>query len=421
MTVSETIKPTSLNHYLNQPFSFPCGVKAKNRILKSAMSEALATISNSPTDSLVKLYEAWAMGGTGVIVTGNIMIDRKALGEPNNVVVEDERDMATLRRWALAGTKNGAQLWAQLNHPGKQSPRGLCKETVSPSAVPFDSAYASFFPTPRALSENEIENIIERFGTSAEILKKAGFTGVQIHGAHGYLVSQFLSSHHNIRTDKWGGSLENRMRFVLAILENIRKKVGKDFPISIKLNSADFQKGGFEEHESIKVMKNLANAGIDLIEISGGTYEAPAMAGLEPSRESTKKREAYFLDFAEKARDQVSAPICVTGGFRSVEGMATPIKENKLDFTGIARPLSIDPDYSNKLLRGQDSAISCTPRKTGIKKIDNMGLMEVAWYARQLKRISMGKTPNPNENNLIAFIKIILSNGLRSTLTRMRA
>ena len=421
MTVSETIKPTALNDYLNQPFTLPCGVEAKNRILKSAMSEALGTISNSPTDSLVTLYEAWAMGGTGVIVTGNIMIDRKALGEPNNVVVEDESDMVTLRRWASAGTKNGAQLWAQLNHPGKQCPRGLCKETVAPSAVPFDSAYSSFFATPRALSEIEIENIIKRFGTSAEILKKAGFTGVQIHGAHGYLVSQFLSSHHNIRTDKWGGSLENRMRFVLAILENIRKKVGKDFPISIKLNSADFQKGGFEEHESIKVMQSLASAGIDLIEISGGTYEAPAMAGLEPSRESTKTREAYFLDFAEKARDQVSAPLCVTGGFRSVEGMATPIKEDKLDFTGIARPLSIDPDYSNKLLSGQDLAIICTPRKTGIKQIDSMGLMEVAWYARQLKRISMGKTPNPNENNLIAFIKIILSNGLRSTLTRMRA
>ncbi len=189
------------------------GCVIKNRIAKSAMSEGLGTIDNHPTPRLEVLYRTWAQGGVGLSITGNVMIDRRALGEPNNVVIEDERDLEMLRSWASAGTKNNTQLWVQLNHPGKQSPKGLCAETVAPSAISFRPEMQRFFATPRPLMESEIWEIIERFSKAAAIVKKAGFTGVQIHGAHGYLVSQFLSPHHNQRSDDWGGTPEKTATF----------------------------------------------------------------------------------------------------------------------------------------------------------------------------------------------------------------
>src|SRR5262249_42663702 len=150
-----------------------------------------------------------------------------------------------LTQWARAATDAGAQIWMQLNHPGKQSPKGLNAYNVSPSAIPFRKDMAAFFDAPRELTNSQIEEIVQRFGRSAAIAKKAGFSGVQIHGAHGYLVSQFLSPHHNQRTDEWGGSAEKRRKFALAVYAEMRRQVGKDFPIGIKLNSADFQRGGF--------------------------------------------------------------------------------------------------------------------------------------------------------------------------------
>lgn len=182
------------------------GAPIKNRLMKSAMSEALGTTDNRATKSYPVLYRAWANGGIGLLVTGNVMVDRRALGEPNNVALEDDRDMPLLKEWAAAGTENDTQCWVQLNHPGKQSPKGLNEENLSPSAIPFRKDMQTFFETPRAFELAEIDEVIVRFGRSAALVKEAGFSGVQIHGAHGYLVSQFLSPHTNQRTDKWGGS-----------------------------------------------------------------------------------------------------------------------------------------------------------------------------------------------------------------------
>src|SRR5690554_797269 len=288
---------------LAQPLTLRNGTIIKNRLMKSAMSEGLGTADNRMTRQLIRLYDRWAKGGVGLLVTGNVMVDRRALGEPGNLVVEDERDLGMLQAWATAGTQENTQFWMQINHPGKQVMRTLVKDPVAPSAIPFRTDMSRFFATPRALKELEIEEIIQRFGNTAAIAKKAGFTGVQIHAAHGYLVSQFLSGHHNQRTDQWGGSAENRRRFVLEVYKEIRRQVGDAFPVGIKLNSADFQRGGFTEEESLEVIRELSAAGMDLIEISGGTYEEPAMTGKEyPKKESTLKREAYFLEFAEKAR-----------------------------------------------------------------------------------------------------------------------
>ena len=393
---------------INQPFTLPNGVVVKNRLLKSAMSETLGTKDGAPKHDLATLYEIWAKGGIGICVTGNVMIDKRALGEPNNVIIEDKSNIDALKTWAKAATSNNTQCWVQLNHPGKQSPKGLNKENVSPSAIPFKESMQTFFATPRALEENEILDIIQRFATAAEIVKEAGFSGVQIHGAHGYLVSQFLSPHHNIRTDKWGGNPENRRRFVVEVYSAMRAKVGKDFPISIKLNSADFQRGGFTEEESLDTIKTLSDLGMDLIEISGGTYEAPAMTGVK-QKKSTQEREAYFIDFAEKARKICTCPLAVTGGFRSVDGMAQAISSNAVDFVGIARLLAIEPDAPNKILSGKNPEHEVTPKKTGIKAIDNMAVMEVSWYTNQLKRIGAGHRPLPNESVWVVLAKMLFN------------
>lgn len=410
----------SFSETLQQSLSLPCGASLPNRFAKSAMSEAMGTIDNKPTAALATLYGRWADGGTGLVITGNVMIDRMHLGEPNNVVIEDESNLSMLQQWAKEGTRNNNHLWVQLNHPGKQIPKPLSSGvTLSPSAIPFRKELSSYFHTPRALTEPEIEDIIKRFATAAAIVKKAGFSGVQIHGAHGYLVSQFLSGHHNQRTDKWGGSLENRMRFPLEVYRAMRAAVGPDFPVGIKLNSADFQRGGFTEEESMTVAETLANEGLDLLEISGGNYESPAMA--TGGKSSTREREAYFLDYAEKIRHRVSIPLMVTGGFRSAEGMADAVNSGATDLVGIARPLAIEPDLPNRILAGEAAHSDVSPRKTGIKMIDKMAMMEVAWYTRQLHRMGNGKDPVINESVLLSLCSTVWRSMIGSSKTkRMR-
>lgn len=409
---------------LNQPLHLPNGSVLRNRLAKSSMSETLGTYDNHATPRLVELYRRWATSGIGLLLTGNVMIDRRALGEPGNVVIEDESDLLILQQWARAATDQGASLWVQLNHPGKQSPKGLNASNLSPSAIPFREDMAAFFETPREATTAEIHEIIQRFGRSAAICRKAGFSGVQIHGAHGYLISQFLSPHHNHRNDEWGGSPENRRRFVMAVYAEIRRQVGANFPVGIKLNSADFQRGGFTEEESMATIRALVTAGIDLIEISGGTYEAPAMSGAfqQPQKASTASREAYFLEFAEKVRAEVQVPLMVTGGFRTADGMNAALRSGALDIVGLARLLAIDPDAPAALLQGRDSTQRVRPITTGIKPVDRMGIMEVLWYTRQLKRIAEGSNPRPNESGLVAFLKSLMNSSWGNYRTRrMRA
>ncbi|RDK10065.1 NADH:flavin oxidoreductase/NADH oxidase family protein [Cupriavidus lacunae] len=409
---------------LNQPLRLPNGSILRNRLAKSSMSETLGTYDNHATPKLVELYRRWAASGIGLLLTGNVMIDRRALGEPGNVVIEDESDLLILQQWARAATDQGAALWVQLNHPGKQSPKGLNVSNLSPSAIPFREDMAAFFETPREATTAEIHDIIRRFGRSAGICKKAGFSGVQIHGAHGYLISQFLSPHHNHRTDEWGGNPENRRRFVMAVYAEIRRQVGVNFPVGIKLNSADFQRGGFTEEESMATIHALVEAGIDLIEVSGGTYEAPAMSGgfQQPQKASTAAREAYFLEFAEKVRTEIQVPLMVTGGFRTADGMNAALRSGALDIVGLARLLAIDPDAPAALLQGSDSSQRVRPITTGIKPVDRMGIMEVLWYTRQLRRIAEGGNPRPNESGLMAFLKSLVNSSWGNYRTkRMRA
>ena len=371
--------------------TLPCGVTLPNRLAKSALSEQLGTIgSHAPDGRLVKLYARWAQGGSGLLVTGNVMVDRRALGEPANVVVEDDRDLEALSAWAAAAKSDGAVALVQVNHPGRQSPRSLSPRPVAPSAIGL-KGMGGAFAVPRELTAAEIQDLVARYAETARVCVEAGFDGVQLHGAHGYLISQFLSPLANQRTDQYGGSTENRARFLLEIAAATRAAIGADKVLSVKLNSADFQRGGFSEDESIVVAKALEAAGVDLLEISGGTYEVGAMMGVT-KRESTRQREAYFLDFAERLRGEVSLPLMVTGGFRTKEGMDEAIATGAVDVIGLGRPLAVDPDFPRLLLAGKRSEVAgMEPRSIGIRKLDAMA--EVVWYTTQLWRMGRGKEP----------------------------
>ncbi|MCP2041571.1 2,4-dienoyl-CoA reductase-like NADH-dependent reductase (Old Yellow Enzyme family) [Neisseria sp. HSC-16F19] len=404
---------------LNQSLTLKNGRIIKNRLFKAAMSEQI-TRGNKPDAAYAALYRAWARGGAGVLVTGNVMVDYRALGSADDVVIEDERDLDLLKAWAAAGTANDTVLLMQINHPGKQSPKDLSPQPVAPSAVPLGGAAAAFFNTPRALGEDEIADIIRRFGRAAEIAEKAGFSGVQIHGAHGYLVSQFLSPVHNIRTDQWGGSLENRMRFVLEIYREMRRRTSADFIVSVKLNSADFQKGGFSEEESVLVVERLVQEGIDLVEISGGNYEAPAM--MEGVKESAKKREAYFLDYAHKVRAICSVPLVITGGFRSQQAMEDAVAGGEVDLVGLAKPFALQPDFPQRIFDGSHHAIATPQPRTGVAKIDRPlgSMLELNWYMYQMKRISRGQAPNPDKSGWGIFFAMLLAQG-KGAFRRERA
>ena len=398
------------------PFTLPNGSILKNRIAKSAMSENIGTLSNAPTKTLINAYKVWAKGNPGLLITGNVMIDRKALGEPRNVVVEDYTHFDLLKSWAKSIEGTGVHLWPQLNHPGRQAFRPINKEIVAPSAVPLKMGGASkIFKLARPLIEEEIWDIIKRFGNSARIMKEAGFTGCQIHGAHGYLISQFLSPISNTRKDQWGGSLKNRARFVREVYREIRTQVGSDYPVGIKINSADFQRGGFTESESMEVIQFLSNEGIDLIEISGGTYEKPAMVKGN-RKQSTIEREAYFLDYVEKARKITDKPLLLTGGFRSVKAMEDALEEGELDLIGLARPFCLYPNLVQDIFDGKETIFKTPLPTIGIKLLDKIGGVELPWYELQIQRIGRGKNPKPTLAAIWALLITIRELLLKSFL-----
>jgi 2,4-dienoyl-CoA reductase-like NADH-dependent reductase (Old Yellow Enzyme family) len=385
--------PASERLALDSPFTLPNGTVVKNRVCKSAMSEQLGDRRHDPLPGLAVLYAKWAQGGAGLSISGKIMIDRAAIGQLGNVVLDQHSHLPSFRPWTSAGTQNGTELWAQLNHPGKQIVNLLCAEPVAPSAISLEGGLERNFNRPRALTEREIEETIEKFGSSARLAIEVGFTGVQIHGAHGYLISQFLSPRHNQRSDGWGGSLENRMRFAVETYRAIRRQVGDGVPVGIKLNSADFMKGGFSEEESIQVAERLCALGIDQIEVSGGTYESPVMASDVPA--STAAREAYFLAYAARVRARVDTPLMVTGGFRSSAGMLAALRSGATDFVGVARPFALDPALAIKAMSREDFRLDIPRLTTRIPALDRMAALNVSWYEDQLARMARNRAPDP--------------------------
>lgn len=379
---------------IEEALVLPNGQRLPNRIAKSAMSERIADDRHAPSEPLVRLYERWAAGGTGLLITGNVMIDRTALGESGNVVVEDTKHLGELQAWARAAKSGGGRVWMQINHPGRQSPRDLSPEPVSASAVPLKGMARMMFAKPRALEHAEIERIVARFAATAAIAEEAGFDGVQIHGAHGYLLSQFLSPHTNRRDDEWGGDAERRRRFALEVVRAVRAAVSPRFAVGIKLNSADFQRGGFEDDESVALVEALDAEGLDLIEVSGGTYESAKMfEETVPTRESSRRREAFFQDYVEMVRERVKTPILLTGGLRTRGGMEHALA-NGVDVVGMARPIALEPDLPARLIDGSTDAAHPVRLATGFKMLDS--IIQGSWYQTQIDRMARGLDPDPD-------------------------
>lgn len=401
---------------LCDPLTLPCGQVLPNRIMKAALSEGLADRRHAPDSRLERLYSTWSHGGYGLILTGNVMVDRTQLGEPGNVVIEDERDLDALSRWAKTTKDAGVPIWVQLNHPGRQSnPLALGHVPVAPSAVAVNIPGA---PTPRELTAAEIEVIIERFATAAAVCETAGFDGVQVHGAHGYLVAQFLSPLTNLRNDDWGGDQQRRMRFVLEVVRRIRSRVSPGFAVGIKLNSADFQRGGFSEDESRAVVAALSREGIDLIEVSGGSYEQPAMMG--QAADSTRAREAYFLEYAKTVRSLAGdIPLAVTGGFRTRTAMEQAVSSGECDVVGLGRPTATTPDAADAVLSGRTEELVVHQSRYGMRqilgKLVNLktmdGLLDLSWHVDQLHRLGDGLAPDLDRGRLATTIAMIRRNG----------
>lgn len=427
--MSETVpvpEPDTEAPSLGDSLTLPCGAVLPNRTMKAALSESLADERGGPDERLRRLYRRWGSGGYGLILTGNVMVDARYLGEPGNVAVEDDRHLGALRSWADTAKADGTPVWMQINHPGRQgNPVTTEGRTVAPSAVGLD---IPGIPAPRALTDDEIVDIVERFATTAEVAERAGFDGVEIHAAHGYLVNQFLSPHTNRRTDRWGGSIENRARFVLDVVARIRERVSPSFAVGLKLNSADFQRGGFEEGESRAVIAMLASTGLDLLEISGGSYESPAMVG-KGTAASTVAREAYFLDYAATVRELAgTVPLAVTGGFRTRAAMDEALASGACDVIGLGRPTATHPDAARRLLDGTVSSLTSAntavpvPRALAthrtVRTVD--GLLDLQWHTDQLHRMGAGRDPDPRHSRIRAMVGAVERNGIDAFRSRRR-
>lgn len=389
---------------ISSPITLPCGVAVKNRIAKAPMTEGLADSMNRATERHVTLYRKWAEGGAGILITGNIQVDRRYLERPGNVVIDQNGGLDELRAFAASGTVNDTLLFMQIGHAGRQTPRRVNPRPVAPSEIPL-ALPESAFGAPRALTSDEVDDVIRRFIHVAKVAKETGFSGVQVHGAHGYLISEFLSPLANQRDDKWGGSLENRARLLRSVVQGIRAAVGPEYPISVKLNSSDFQKGGFSHEECLQVVKWLEEDTVDLLEISGGNYENPAMMiggrGADEIRGSTIAREAYFMGYAKNIRAATKVPLMVTGGFRTRAAMDAALAEGDVDFIGIARPMCVDTDAPNQLLASPEALTIAYEQQIKPSK------GALGWFCLNIIRIAEGKEPDRNmtgEDAIAAYL-----------------
>ncbi len=375
------------------PLTLPNGAVIPNRLAKAAMEENMADGDHAPSDELLRLYQRWADGGVGLMITGNVMVDRRAMTGPGGVVLESSQYKNRFEAWSRTARSRGAAVWMQINHPGRQMPAAMGQETLAPSAVSMDlGRFSKQFAAPREMSAADIADIQARFVRTAVLAEQFGFDGVQIHAAHGYLISQFLSPITNRRTDQWGGSIENRARLLLDIVREVRASVGPVFAVAVKINSADFQRGGFSADDAKQVVAMLNPMGVDLIELSGGSYEAPAMHG-QTRDGRTLAREAYFLEFAKDIASVAQMPIMVTGGIRRLQ-VAQQVIDGGVHMAGIATALAINPNLPNEWQRGLPTAPTLRPITWKSKVLASVAYM--AMVKHQLRRSSRGKVPNPN-------------------------
>ncbi|WP_371227926.1 NADH:flavin oxidoreductase/NADH oxidase family protein [Pseudomonas sp. QE6] len=393
------------------PLTLPNGAVIPNRLAKAAMEENMADKDHAPSEALIRLYRTWAEGEAGLIITGNVMIDHRAMTGPGGVVLESERFGERFRAWAEAARSHGGEVWMQINHPGRQMPAALKQDTIAPSEVPMDLGnFSKQFIAPRAMTEGDIADVKARFVRTAALAERFGFTGVQIHAAHGYLISQFLSPITNKRTDRWGGSIENRARLLLEVVREVRASVGSRFAVAVKLNSADFQRGGFSTDDAKRVIELLNPLGVDLIELSGGSYEAPAMHG-QARDGRTLAREAYFLEFAKDISSVAQMPVMVTGGVRRLP-VAEQVLSSGIDLVGMGTALAINPNLPREWRAGIASAPALRPITWKNKVLASIGYM--AMVKHQLRRLSLGRGTNPDVAPALALLEQQLDTQVRT-------
>lgn len=354
---------------LFQPLALPCGVVLKNRLIKSAMSDSLGDGCGNPTSAQIRLYERWAEGGVAVSIVGEVQGTPHFPEKPGNLVLTRNGDLSRFEALAQAGSRNGSLIWPQLGHAGAMSypPTSTPK---GPSVLDLPGLSCE------AMSLEEVRALPEEFARTAKLAKDLGFGGVQIHAAHGFLLSQFLSPLFNKRDDNYGGSLVNRMRLILEVSDAVRNAVGPTFPVAIKLNSSDQLEGGFGEDEALDVVSALDQTGIDLIDISGGTYFPGAKSASDSSGGGP-----YFTHFAEQARHRTAKPIMLTGGFKTREQAIEALKIDKTDIVGIARALVIDPELPNHWLSDRQ----VNPAFPRFENPPEGGI--TAWYSMRLTAI----------------------------------
>ena len=374
-------------------FELPSGNRIKNRLVKASMEENMSDASLQPSDELIHLYERWALGGAGMILTGNVMIDGDAMTGPGGVVLERMTELSRFKRWANAGKQNNTKMVMQINHPGRQVYEKMQGKVLSPSDVALELGSASkLFGQPTPMTEEEINDVIRRFVDTAKQAEKAGFDGVQIHAAHGYLLAQFLSPRVNKRQDKWGGSLENRARLLLSVVEAIKASVSDNFIVAVKLNSADFQRGGFDIDDAKTVVNWLQNHNIDFVELSGGSYEVPAMQGVTADGR-TLAREAYFIEFAKEIAEATEVPIMTTGGVRRLP-IAEKVLASGAEMVGIATALALEPDLANRWQT--EPEYEAPYPEVNWRNKTSRGLAIMAMVKRNLRRAGAGATTSAN-------------------------
>jgi len=370
------------------PLTLPNGAHVPNRLAKAAMEETLADAGQLPGPAIHRLYRRWAEGGTGLIITGNVMVDRRALTGPGTIALEAGTALAPFQAWAQAARAHGAQAWMQINHPGRQVMANMGGQAWAPSAVALDMGkHSKLFAQPVAMSEADILEVVERFGATARAAEQAGFTGVQIHAAHGYLISQFLSPLANRRLDTWGGSLANRARLLLEVVRAVRARVAPGFCVAVKLNSADFQRGGFSEDDARQVLTMLNAERVDLVELSGGSYESPAMQGRTLDGR-TLAREAYFLEFARELAQVASMPLMTTGGIAR-RAIAEQVLAGGVAIVGMATALAAVPDLPREWQAGREPAAGLPSVDWKDKTLASLARM--ALVRRRIHALGRGK------------------------------
>jgi 2,4-dienoyl-CoA reductase-like NADH-dependent reductase (Old Yellow Enzyme family) len=384
------------------PLTLPNGTILANRIAKAAMEENMAASGHLPGDDICNLYTNWSSGGAGLLITGNVMVDHKAMTGPGGISLEAKTNLEPFKKWAKAGSQNNTQIWMQINHPGRQVFAAMGGKVLSPSDVALDMGkHSKLFGQPTPMTENDIQELIQRFASTASRAIEAGFNGVEIHAAHGYLISQFLSPLTNHRTDQWGGSLENRARLLYEVVKAVKAALPKEAALAVKLNSADFQKGGFDQDDASEVVKVLGTLQIDLVELSGGSYESPAMQG-NTSDGRTLAREAYFLQFAKEIAKEATMPIMTTGGIVRLP-VAQEVLAEGVAMIGLGRALAFAPNLPNKWKLNSEEKALLPDVKWKDKTLSAMATMAIT--KRQLKRMGKGLQPKLNSSPLFSLIQ----------------